>query len=133
MYKPFIPALTLALLSQAAHAADVAVFVRGASSDQGIVRVTLQRGDKALYEPGVDVKATDNFSAGGEIAFLFQNVAPGTYYIAAMHDANSNRDWDKDVDGAGFSISDTAMSVNEALFDVGGESLVLYINLRYGW
>jgi len=101
MFKLLITLFAIALSSQIVFAADIYVFVRGAISDQGIVHVKLQAGGTTVDSPGLDFKATDNFSVGGEIAFLFQNVAPGTYYVAAAHDTNKDNAWQQGVDGYG--------------------------------
>ena len=82
------------MLAGAAGAADLEVRIDGLRSGEGDVRVALHRqtpGAKAVGDAGV-VGASFRSAAAGTVRFVFPDVAPGAYAVAAFHDADGDGD-----------------------------------------
>ena len=83
-----------AALATGAAAADLEVHVAGLRSADGDVRVALHRqttGAEAVGDAGV-VAASFRSAAPGTVRFVFTDVAPGAYAVAAFHDADGDGD-----------------------------------------
>ena len=83
-----------AALATGAAAADLEVHVAGLRSADGDVRVALHRqttGAKAVGDAGV-VAASFRSAAPGTVRFVFTDVAPGAYAVAAFHDGDGDGD-----------------------------------------
>jgi uncharacterized protein (DUF2141 family) len=96
------------LLAAPAAAADLAVEVRDLRSDQGEVRVGLFDNPTTFATDAGKIAEIVLKPSGGGARGAFANLAPGTYALAAYHDENGNRSFDKGLfgwplEGYGFS------------------------------
>ncbi len=110
MIRTPIAALVLAALAHAAaaSAADLAVEVQGLRSDQGEVRVGLFDTPATFATDEGKVAEIVLKPTGGVAKGVFANLPAGTYALAAYHDENGNRTFDKGLfgwplEGYGFS------------------------------
>jgi len=92
----------------AATAADLTVEVRGLRSDQGEVRVGLFNDARTFATDDGKIAEIVLKPSGGVARGTFADLAPGAYAIAAYHDENTNRSFDKGLfgwplEGYGFS------------------------------
>lgn len=89
-------------------AAELAVEVRGLRSDQGEVRVGLFDAPRTFATDEGKIAEIVLRPSGGIARGAFADIKPGTYAIAAYHDENGNRSFDKGLfgwplEGYGFS------------------------------
>jgi uncharacterized protein (DUF2141 family) len=101
-------ALLLAGAAQAATAADLAVEVQAVRSDRGHVRVGLFANPETFATDAGKIAEIVLNPEGGVARGAFADLAPGTYALAAYHDENANRTFDKGLfgwplEGYGFS------------------------------
>ena len=84
-------AAALLLVSATAISADLEVVVSGLRSAEGHARVAVHKRvpDAAFTEAGV-VAATFRTAGEGELRFVFADLAPGEYAVAAFHDADAD-------------------------------------------
>ena len=83
-----------AALATGAEAADLEINVAGLRSADGDVRVALHRqttGAEAVGDAAV-VAASSRSAAPGTVRFVFADLAPGAYAVAAFHDADGDGD-----------------------------------------
>ena len=99
-----------ASLAFEAAAADLEVHIDGLRSPDGHVRVALHRQVAEGAFPGDDglVSASFRRAAQGAVRFVFADVAPGAYAVAAFHDADGDGALNQNVvgmpiEGHGFS------------------------------
>ncbi|MSO85012.1 MAG: DUF2141 domain-containing protein [Rhodospirillales bacterium] len=91
-----------------ARAADLAVEVRALRSDQGNIRVGLFASPETFATDAGKIAEIAIVPRGGVARGAFADIAPGTYAIAAYHDENANRIFDRGLfggplEGYGFS------------------------------
>ncbi len=94
-----------------AAAAELAVEVRGLRSDAGEVRVGLFDTPKTFATDEGKIAEIVLKPEGGIARGVFADVAPGAYAIAAYHDENGNRTFDKGLFGwplEGYAFSNDA-------------------------
>ena len=113
--------------------------IDGLRDSKGVVRLclTARRDDFPDCKKGGAVSGTAKASKSG-VRYVFHNVAPGTYAIAAFHDANGNTKLDTSLgiprEGFAFSqnppIRPRAPHFDEADFAVSGNSS-LRLKMRY--
>jgi uncharacterized protein (DUF2141 family) len=89
-------------------AAELAVEVRGLRSDKGEVRVGLFDTPKTFATDEGKIAEIVLVPEGGVARGAFADLAPGTYALAAYHDENVNRTFDRGLfgwplEGYGFS------------------------------
>ncbi len=102
-------ALILAVaLAYPASAADLAVEVQGVRSDQGNIRVGLFTDPETFATDQGKIAEIVIVPQGGTARGAFADIAPGVYALAAYHDENANRTFDKGLfgwplEGYGFS------------------------------
>ncbi|NQZ45377.1 MAG: DUF2141 domain-containing protein [Flavobacteriaceae bacterium] len=124
-----IAMLTLSLTAFAQEGQNIEVTIDNVVNDQGKVVIALHTTDTFMKGPGImnlESKIVD-----GKVAFTFENVAPGTYAIIALHDANENNRMDFDSGGMpkesyGMSGNDMSMgppNFEAAKFVVGNEDV----------
>jgi uncharacterized protein (DUF2141 family) len=104
----FALAALVLLVPACATAADLAVEVLNLRSDQGEVRVGLFNDARTFATDAGKIAEIVLQPSGGVARGAFPNLAPGTYAIAAYHDENLNRSFDKGLfgwplEGYGFS------------------------------
>lgn len=136
-----LAASSLAVAQPAATGAsfDLKVRIDGLRDSKGVVRLCLTSRADAFPQckAGTAVAATVK-AAKGAVDYRFQGVRPGTYAVAAFHDANGNGKLDKvmGVPKEGFAFSRNppvrprAPTFTEAHFTVVGESAET-LRMRY--
>ncbi len=107
MIRLALAALVL-LVPARVWAADLAVEVLNLRSDRGEVRVGLFDDPRTFATDEGKIAEIVLKPSGGIARGAFANLAPGTYAIAAYHDENLNRSFDKGflgwpLEGYGFS------------------------------
>jgi uncharacterized protein (DUF2141 family) len=129
--------LLMAIATTITYGQELKIVVKNVKGEEGMVRLALYNSDDQFMKK--EIKGVEVKSKGGEAVAVFQNVAPGTYAISVMHDANDNKELDSNFMGIpkeGFGFSNDAMGMfgppdfKKASFDVAGEKEVV-INLRY--
>ncbi len=124
--------------------ASVIVAVTGLRNNKGKVRVALF--DKASAFPNRRSAAVAIHSANivdGTVQITFDNLAPGTYAAAVLHDENENGEMDKSAMGIpleGYAITGKARSkLREPRFDEAdfvldvGEARAVRASMIYMW
>lgn len=124
----------------AASAADLTVEVRDLRSDQGEVRVGLFNDPRTFATDAGKIAEIVLKPSGGVARGAFPNLAPGTYAIAAYHDENLNRSFDKGLlgwplEGYGFSndapVFPGAPPFERAAFPVAAEGARVVFRMVY--
>lgn len=100
--------LLAATVAYPAGAADLAVEVQGVRSDQGNIRIGLFANPETFATDAGKIAEIVIVPQGGTARGAFADIAPGTYALAAYHDENVNRTFDKGLfgwplEGYGFS------------------------------
>ncbi len=128
------------LVAAPVTAADLAVEVRDLRSDRGEVRVGLFDRPETFATDQGKIAEIVLRPSGGVAAGAFANLAPGTYAIAAYHDENANRSFDKGLfgwplEGYGFSndapVFLGAPPFARAAFPVGGQGARVVFRMVY--
>lgn len=86
------------------------VTVKNIKGHKGDILVGLFDNDKDFPRNAIDGKVAK--ASGNEITVVFENVKPGKYAVSVLHDANRNKDLDKNKLGIpkeGFGFSNNAM------------------------
>lgn len=126
---------TILAYAQETETVTLTVTVENVLNDQGTVLAALHTADTFMKSGGV-VTLVEPAKAG-ELTFVFENVAPGTYAIMTMHDANDNKRMDYETNGMpkesyGLTGNDMTMgppTFEAAKFDVTNEDL--QFNIRF--
>jgi uncharacterized protein (DUF2141 family) len=103
--------LLAAAFAQPASAAELAVEVRNLRSDAGAVRVGLFNTPQTFATDAGKIVEIVLAPQGGIARGAFADIAPGTYALAAYHDENGNRTFDKGLFGwplEGYAFSNDA-------------------------
>lgn len=120
----------------------VTVKVTDIRNAKGVVRACMTmdaaRFPRCQGNPEAHRAVTDTVAGG--VTFTFNNVKPGRYAIALLHDENSNGKADRMLgmmpkEGYGFSrdapVKMAPPKFEEAAFDVGATAQALTIRMRY--
>ena len=107
------PLAAALLFSTTALAADLEVVVSGLRSAEGQARVAVhKRVPDAAFAEGSVVAASFRMAGRGELRFVFADLEPGDYAVAAFHDADSDGKLNTNVLGLpteGFGFSNGAV------------------------
>ncbi len=111
----------------------VTVILDNVMSDQGEILAGLHNASTFMKGPGV--KNFKTTAAKGSLTFTFENVSPGTFAVAVLHDMNANGRMDFESNGMpkepyGMSNNEMAMgppTFGSAAFEVGTEDMELHI------
>lgn len=125
--------VSLVAMAQETKGATITVTIDNVANNEGKVLAGLHTVDTFMKGPGV--QNVESAIENGKVVFTFTNVAPGTYAIMAMHDANDNKRMDYEPNGMpkesyGMSGNDMTMgppSFNSAQFEVGDKDLAFTI------
>lgn len=143
MYQYIITLLLSTSALTCMHAQSIRIAVEGIDHQQGgQVSAGLYRGADGWTEPGKQIAGSAAaISKEGTTVLTFDNVKPGLYAIALMHDANSNNMMDKSFIGLpqeGYAFSQNAFgrlgppSFDRCSFEVvDGQTTALSITLKY--
>ena len=136
LFFAFIFSITLSAQTRS----SVQVTIQEASSDQGMIRVLLFSGGTGF--PDQVSKALKSFSIppkNKQVAFTINDLAPGTYALAVIHDQDSNGKLSSNAVGYpiekfGFSnnpkVYFSPPSFQKAAFVLGKTPLKVTISLR---
>ena len=121
--------------AQNADGADITVTIDNVLNDNGKVMVSLHTTDTFMKGPGV--QNLESTIENGKVTLTFENVAPGTYAIMALHDENANNRMDYQSNGMpkeSYGMSGNEMSFGppnfvDAKFEVAAEDLDF--NIRF--
>ena len=108
---------------------DITVTIENVTSDEGKVLISLHTADTFMKGEGID--SQESTIKDGKVSFTFKNVAPGSYALMALHDANDNKQMDFEANGMpkeSYGMSGNDMSFGPPTFDgakfeVKGEDL----------
>ncbi len=89
--------ITFTSKAQESEGATITVVVENVLSNQGTILAGLHTSETFMKAEGV----SDAFvpAAAGEVKFTFENVAPGTFALLILHDANDNLQMDMEPNG----------------------------------
>ena len=141
--KGFALAATLACAASFAldaAAADLEVRIDGLRSAEGDVRVALHRqvGEGSFPGDAGVVSASFRRAAEGAVRFVFADVAPGAYAVAAFHDADGDGALNQNIvgmptEGHGFSNGARGFmgppSFEDAAVTVGESEVVVSVTV----
>ena len=119
------------------YAQELTVTIKNVKNSDGMILMSLYDTDAGFMKK--ELKSLQVTILNGEAVAIFKDVAPGTYAISVMHDANNNKELDSNVFGIpkeGFGFSNDAMGMfgppdfKKAPFQYDGKKGVA-INLKY--
>lgn len=121
--------VSLVAMAQEKNGATITVTIDNVTSNEGKVLAGLHTAETFMKGPGI--QNMESSIENGKAVLTFTNVAPGTYAIMAMHDANDNKRMDYQANGMplesyGMSGNDMTMGppqFNSAQFEVGDQDL----------
>jgi uncharacterized protein (DUF2141 family) len=146
MTNPLFPAallLTVCLAPSLALADDleIALEIEGLRSSSGQVRAALYASPDGWPNEGREIATCHARIEHRRARCVFEDVAPGTYAIAFLHDEDDDGHMDRDFFGfpqEGFGFSNDAApnlgppSFASARFDHASEPTELHVRVRYG-
>jgi uncharacterized protein (DUF2141 family) len=104
---------------------------------KGDIVVGIFDSDKSFLKQPIDAKTTT--ASGDSVTVVFENVKPGKYAVSVFHDANKNKDLDKNKlgipkEGFGFSNNVTGAmgppAFERAQFDLSPEQKAMEIGIE---
>ncbi|NNE77386.1 MAG: DUF2141 domain-containing protein [Pricia sp.] len=87
----------LSISAQEKKRATLTVTIDNVSGDEGTVLAALHTQDTFMKGAGIINRAQP--AKKGEVTFIFADIEPGTYAISVMHDANDNKQMDREPNG----------------------------------
>jgi uncharacterized protein (DUF2141 family) len=95
-------------LEATAEAADLTVTIRDVRGLGGIITVSVFDSEQTFLGDDTELASIDVPASPGEIPVVFTGLKPGTYAVAAFHDANASGEVDTNflgipIEGYGFS------------------------------
>lgn len=125
--------VSLVAMAQEKTGATITVTIDNVTSNEGKVLAGLHTVETFMKGPGI--QNMESAIENGKAVLTFTNVAPGTYAIMAMHDANDNKRMDYEPNGMpkesyGMSGNDMTLGppqFNGAQFEVGDQDLTFTI------
>jgi uncharacterized protein (DUF2141 family) len=95
-------------LGATAEAADLTVTIRDVRGLGGIITVSVFDSEQSFLGDDTELASIDVPASPGEIPVVFTGLKPGTYAVAAFHDANVSGEVDTNflgipIEGYGFS------------------------------
>jgi uncharacterized protein (DUF2141 family) len=124
-----------------ADGACIVVEVEGLRSGRGSVRGALFASSRGWAEEGRELATCEARIVGGRSVCMFEDVAPGEYALAFLHDEDDDGALDRDFIGwpqEGFGFSNDARpglgppSYESAAFEHGAGATTLTVHARYG-
>lgn len=125
--------VSLVAMAQESTGTKITVTIDNISNNEGRVLAGLHTEDTFMKGPGVQNQ--ESKIENGKVILTFTNVAPGSYAILALHDANENNRMDYEANGMpkeSYGMSGNDMSYGPpnftaSKFEVGNEDLELSI------
>lgn len=105
--------LVTSFITNAQNGVSVEVTINNVRSSEGSVIFSLHTAETFMKGPGIQNAVVTEIKDGTAKA-VFENVAPGSYAIMAMHDANNNQTMDFQPNG--MPKEDYGMSNNDMAF-----------------
>lgn len=97
---------------QPVHTVTITVTVEGIRNSSGSIAIALHNEDSDFPDSDPFMGEEVSLNSSGDVEVVFEDVPPGDYAIALMHDENDNGDLDFDDNGMpieGFAFSNDAM------------------------
>lgn len=133
--------LALTAMASPAHAGSITITVTDLRSTEGVVRACMTTVEDIFPRCIRDPNSHRTVVPAGEtVTIRFDDVAPGNYAIALLHDENNNGKADRVLgmaprEGYGFSrdapVRTSPPDWDDAVFNVGNASQRLTIKMRY--
>ena len=125
--------VSLIAMAQESTGAQITVTIDNITNDEGKVLAGLHTAETFMKGPGI--QNLESKIENGKVVLTFTNVAPGTYAIMVLHDANENNRMDYEANGMpkesyGMSGNDMSFgppSFTASKFEVGDKDLELSI------
>ena len=95
----------------------ITIIIDNIISDEGMVLASVHT--QETFMKGAGIINSESEITNGAVTLTFENVAPGTYAIMAMHDKNNNNRMDFDLNGMpkeSYGISGNDMSFGPPTF-----------------
>ena len=136
--RTVILSLTLVLsvfLGNAQEGYTITVTIDNVTSNEGKVIASVHTPETFMKGPGISNLESD--IDDGKVTLTFENVAPGTYAIMAMHDANDNKRMDFEANGMpkeSYGMSGNDMTMGPPNFDMAKFEVTdkdLEFNIRF--
>jgi len=124
----------------AAEGTQLTIVVENVRSAAGAVHLALWDGPKGFTKPDFAIRTDNRPAKSDKVSFVFQDLKPGRYAVATFFDENGNGKFDRTWlglpdEGLGFSndarIKLGPPSFDEAAFNLGAESRIVVVPLRY--
>lgn len=132
----------LVVLSTAfTYSADLEIQIVGIKNRKGVIQITLfdqGEGFPAQYKKGKSYRSIENNSSS--ITVTFDSLKAGTYAVAVIHDANSNKKLDAGLFGIpkeGYGVSKNihpktrAPKFSECSFTLGDDNKSMVVTIKY--
>ena len=131
--------LAAVLCPAAALAGDLTVKVDHIRSDRGAILAALYDSEASFMKQPLARATFKVKAASGEVQYVFHDLPPGKYALAAFHDENENGQLDKNLIGIpqeGYGFSNSMGSArppgfNQAAFEFDGTTQSITITLHY--
>jgi uncharacterized protein (DUF2141 family) len=139
MSKAPVIFLVCILSPAAAWAGELTVKVDHVRNDRGAILAALYDSETSFMQQPL-ARATFKLKATpGEVSYVFHDLPPGKYALAAFHDENDNGRLDKNLlgipkEGYGFSNSSASLGpprFSQAAFEFNGTTQTITITLHY--
>ncbi|QLE01585.1 DUF2141 domain-containing protein [Galbibacter sp. BG1] len=91
---------------------SIEVQINNVTNSKGMVLLSLHNEETFMKGPGI--KNLHSEIKDGKVSMTFNNVAPGTYAILALHDENNNERMD--FNSQGMPLEDYGMSNNDMTY-----------------
>ena len=131
---------TGALIAAVPEQADINLSISGLRSAKGQLMVCLTKSPKAFPDCSKDSSAIKKLVPASQASSMaFNNVAPGTYAVAIVHDENGNNKMDLRLfiprEGFAFSRNPAIRmgppKFGSASFEVGGDDVNQSVKMKY--
>ena len=110
------------------------------TSEGGSIRCALYKNERTWLEPARKFRRSSARANRRQAACVFRDLPPGTYAMAALHDADGDREMDKSLIGIpqeGYAISRnehdrmSAPDFDQAAIQFDGGRLVSHARMKY--
>jgi uncharacterized protein (DUF2141 family) len=133
--------LLSSILVSPSNGETLTIEVQNVKSDKGMVRIVLFDDDKGFPEDlKKSIKIINKKATKGKLLFKIENLQPGTYAFALLHDENENGKMDYNMVGypkEGWAVSNNAKPTlrapryEEAAFEFDKNKSKQEININY--
>lgn len=115
-------------ISQEKKGITITITIENVLSNEGTIVASLHTKDTFMKGPGI--MSVNAPAKEGEVSLTFENIQPGTFGIIILHDANDNKQMDRELNGMpkeNYATSGATTfgppNFNVAKFDVADENI----------